>query len=437
VDTVAEPATDETPAAESTEAEKASSDDDEGAEAEVDLSGLGEMAEAQPEPQPAGQTGRRESPTMNLKIPSFAKEDREPVEVAAAGLEAIDQIIKHAADSGFPDVCLAVGQPPWARTGQGFVPMPGWPDVVSERALRSMVGGLLEPAEKRRLQTHGNVSFAYGQVGEYAQVRCTVFRQGNGVTAVLRIPLLDGVDPDVLGVPEGTVEMVGRSGLVVVASRPGGGRTTTAFALGAVLAESTAGLSMAVGRPLERLLTHARPVLNVEVGRHAPSAAAALDGALSCGVLVAVVEDPGARGVQKAVELARSGLTVVLTLRAASAIDGLGRLVNLATGDSSAGIDRVTITQVLKCVLYQELLPRSGKGAVAAFERLRPSSTTIAAVQDGRWELVGGRYGRTVTSPGLETTLKELVGRGTVDLKVADAVIERRKAGAPVSGPDK
>jgi twitching motility protein PilT len=350
-----------------------------------------------------------------------------PTSAARSGLpDAIARLLASAATRGVSDVILSAGRPPLAKRGGRVEALAG--AVITDGELRALVDAC---AGDRRadLERQGSVDFALEHGPRRSRYRVNVFRQMEGLAAVLR-PIWDDVPSlEALGLPPAVLRAVAPpNGLVLMTGPTGSGKSTTLAALIEHLARTRPCHIVTLEDPIEYLFTQGPAVVHQrEVGTHVTSFAAGLRAALRESpdvLLVGEMRDPDT--IALALTAAETGHLVLSTLHAGTATGAVERIVHALPEVERAAV-RTQLASALRFVLTQQLLPSSDGGQAPAVELLAVNHAIAAQIRDGRTQLLetqielGGEEGMVT----MNQALAELVRSRRVARPIALAASAR------------
>ena len=240
--------------------------------------------------------------------------------------------------------------------------------------------------------------------------------------------------PQQLGLPpEALVAWTRSPGLLLVAGPPGSGRSTTLAAALRVWERGVGGRLLLAGapcdgtlRPERALVTEACLVGGARAGTAGPRGFTTVEEALAvagpAGVdAVAVPRLPTLGAVERALDLASSGVAVFVVEAGRSAPDALRRLVSKAPAGGRRGLRR-RLALALSGVVAQQLVPRRDDNEpVAVFDLLHPSPQARWLVAEGAWGVLESHMegGDGPHLASLDAALSRLVLDGVVDAQTA------------------
>jgi len=282
-----------------------------------------------------------------------------------------DRMRATARQLGASDIHLKPGMPPILRIDGELRTLrnPDMPEM-SRDLLHNLAMSLLDDRRRDMLERLGDVTVAR-TLSSGTRHRVHVAQHRGGVTISLHLVAPEAPALDSLGFPAGARDLIGPgAGLVLVASGPGGGRTTTLAALIDDLTTRHPLRVVTIEDPVEIVLKDRRSVVvQREVGLDVPTIAAGLRAAGRQDVDVLLVSDIGDReSGELALGAAETGRLVLAGVVAASPAAAVSRLVGLWETDGRPAV-RARFAAALRGVLCQRLVAaKGGKGRVAEVE---------------------------------------------------------------------
>lgn len=328
----------------------------------------------------------------------------------------IARFLRLMTDWGASDMHLSVGRPPMFRIAGSI-------DSIRYRTLsdgdfRALVEPITPPHIWDQFEATGDVDFAYELPG-VSRFRVNLFRQERGMAGVFRNLASNLVSLSKLNLPESVGKLVNlRSGLVVVTGPTGSGKSTT---LAAVISEINQRYPMhiiTVEDPIEFVHANQRSLVSQrELSAHTESFASALRAASRenpDAVLVGEMRD--LETIRLALEAAETGILVFGTLHTNSAAKTIDRLISVFPTDEQPGV-RNSISNTLRAVIAQQLLPKKIGGRVAAVEVLFANHALSSMIREGKTfqvqSIISGGKGEGMV--GMDESLQKLVEDGLVE----------------------
>lgn len=297
-------------------------------------------------------------------------------------MAGLDSLFERMVSRGASDLHLTAGEPPRMRIDGKIVRLDVRP-VSHEQ----MLGLLKEIAPKPNWDEFSeerdtDFSYAYPGTGRF---RANYFRDVTGACAVFRLIPEQIRTLEELGLPAAVVGLCQlKKGLILVTGPTGSGKSTTLASMVDYVNRTRDEHIITIEDPVEFVHEHKRCLVNHrEVGTHTRSFKKALRAALRedpdiilCGELRDL------ESIEIALEMAETGHLVFGTLHTNTAASTIGRIVDVFHADQQRRI-RMALSESLKGVVAQNLLPRVGGGRVAAYEVLLVNETVKAHIRDG------------------------------------------------------
>jgi len=288
------------------------------------------------------------------------------------------------------------------------------PDIVRQAAY-----GLMTQEQIEAFQEELEVDFAVSEPG-LGRFRVNVFYQRGNPAMVLRYITADMPRMDDLGLPEILKEIVmQKRGLVLMVGATGSGKSTTLAAMINHRNESASDHIITIEDPIEFLHTNKKSIVNQrEVGLDTKSYHRALRSAMRAApdmILIGEIRDR--ETMESAITLAGTGHLVLATLHANNAAETLDRLINMFPIEQHTQIF-LDISQYLRAIIAQRLVPGKNKRRVAAIELLVNSPHMQELIKKG--DVMGAKEAlRSSTEKGMQhfdTALYQLYKQGRITM---------------------
>ena len=275
----------------------------------------------------------------------------------------IQDLLATAVERGASDLHLSSGLPPMLRV-DGAIARLDQPALDAD-AVRRAIAELEDGDAAAALDADFSV-----QLADVARFRVNVFRHERGVGAVFRTVPTHVPCAEELGMGE-TFRRIAdaRSGLVLVTGATGSGKSTTLAAMVDHVNRTRREHILTIEDPIEFVHPARRCLVNQrQIGRDAASFADALRAALREDpdvILIGEMRDLAT--IRLALTAAETGHLVFATLHTSSAPKSIDRIVDVFPGGEKDTV-RSMLSESLKAVVAQTLVPRVGGGRVAAHE---------------------------------------------------------------------
>ena len=285
----------------------------------------------------------------------------------------------------------------------------------------SEVYSLLKPTMRAQsiedFEVRNETDFAIS-LEHHARFRVNLFRDNNGISAVLRLIPSRILTVGQLGLPKVVLELAQQpKGLVLVTGATGSGKSTTLAAMVDYLNRTQPIHIITLEDPIEFVHDSHQALVNQrEVGTHTENFKAALRSALRQDpdvVLVGELRDQ--ETVQLALEVANTGHLVFGTLHTMNAISSIDRIVDIFPADQQNQI-RSSLAEVLRGVISQTLCKKRTGGRVAALEVLVVNQAVSGQIRRGQSNQLetAMQTGRGLGNQLLRESLADLVRRNVI-----------------------
>ena len=234
---------------------------------------------------------------------------------------------------------------------------------------------------------------------------------------------------ETLALPGIVGSFAGRSnGLVLFTGPTGSGKTTALAALIDRINQTSERVVVTVEDPIEYTHVPDRSiVVHSEIGSDVADYAAALRGFMRADPDVILVGEMRDRATMEAVLSAgETGHLVFSTLHTNDAPQTIDRIIDAFPNDAQTQI-RTQLAATLLAVVSLRLVPRRNGGRIAAAEILTGTDAVRAMIREGKTHQLRNAIvtGRAAGMQTLETSLSELVVRGTISLDAARVAANR------------
>lgn len=299
-------------------------------------------------------------------------------------LERIRPILERMPEANVSDLHLSPQQHPRWRIDGDLFELSDFTPLGPEEIL-DLFERLMPPSAVKEFNRHHDCDFAF-EVENLARFRVNVFRDGHGVSAVLRLIPLETLSMDKLGLPVAARSFTNlHQGLVLVCGPTGSGKSTTLAALIDNINTNRPVHVITLEDPIEYAHKSKKAkVTQREVGKSTTSFARGLRASLREDpdiVLVGELRDR--ETLELALQTAQTGHLVFGTLHTSTAIGTVDRVIDMFPVEQHSQV-RAVLADMLKGVINQHLCKRIGGGRVAAYELLVGGSAVANCIRQAK-----------------------------------------------------
>ncbi len=338
----------------------------------------------------------------------------------------IEALLIEMARRGASDLLIFAGTQPILRVAGRLVAVDRPP--LSPDDVNNLLGSFLTAQVRARVDAEGSTDFSVrlsksaDDEGRAWRFRINIHRQRGTLAAAIRalpttIPTLSE-----LNLPTTLAELIKPTrGLVLVCGPAGSGKTTTLAALVGELNRNESRHIITIEDPIEYEHRNGHSVIEqVEIGRDAPSFAAALRASLREDTDVIMVgEMRDLETVATALTAAETGHLILSTLHTSDAAQAIHRIIDVFPPAQQTQIKQ-QLALTLNAIVVQQLIPRSdGVGRCVAVEVLLATQAVRNHIRNEKLQSLISEItlGKRAGMISLEDSLARLVRQGwiTVD----------------------
>ena len=364
-----------------------------------------------------------------------------PVDVAArqprwpsANIEEghpLESFLTQMGQRGASDLLLLAGTSPILRLGGRLVRVEA--PALTPTDIQSLVGHLMTERVRELIEENGAADLsirlsrpATSEDRRAWRFRVNLHRQRGTLAAAIRALPNDIPTLQQLNLPGTLAELVKPTrGLVLVCGPTGAGKSTTLAALVGEINRNEPRHIVTIEDPIEYEHRNGQSVIEqIEVGRDAPSFAAALRAALRQDpdvILVGEMRD--LETVATALTAAETGHLILSTLHTSDAAQAIHRIVDVFPPAQQTQIKQ-QLALSLNAIVCQQLMPRNDTtGRVVAVEVLLANHAVRNHIRNDKLQnlITEITLGRRQGMMSLEDSLARLVQQGMISLDEARA----------------
>ena len=341
----------------------------------------------------------------------------------------IDELFRMMVEKGASDLHLAAGSPPLLRL-DGEMAQTGMPELSNEEC-QNLIFEILNEKQKRLFIENWELDCSYS-LEDVGRFRVNVFMQRKGMGAVMRIIPTKIKTAEELGLPPEVMQVIQcHKGLICVTGPTGSGKSTTLAALIDHINRNENAHILTIEDPIEFVHPNQKSLVNQrEVGGHTKSFASALKAALREDPdIILVGEMRDLETIQLAMTAAETGHLVFGTLHTNNAHKTIDRIIDVFPQEQQAQI-RVMLSESLRGVIAQALLPKVGGGRVAAIEILVNTKATANLIREGKTFQIPSamQTGRREGMVTHESSIEKLIEKGLIEKKVGMEFLGKAEA---------
>ncbi len=299
-------------------------------------------------------------------------------------LKGIDAWLAEARGRHASDLHIAADQPVMVRISGRLTPLESAGRLTADQSA-ALIRNILSDEQARVVAKDGQLNLAYTVPG-MGRYRANVFADYHGVNAVFRVipdelPTLRSI-----GLPAHFADVqYWHQGLLLVCGASGAGKTTTLAALINLINEARESHILTVEDPIEFVHPSRRSLVNQrQLQLHTRSYARALRGALREDpdvIVIGELNDP--ETVSLALEASETGHLVIGTLNSTRAPAAVDRIVGSFSQDEQNQV-RLALSESLKGVIAQSLIPNVDGSVSAVFEVLMGTAQVRNVIREGK-----------------------------------------------------
>jgi twitching motility protein PilT len=339
----------------------------------------------------------------------------------------ITELLAFAVKNNASDLHLSAGMPPVIRV-DGDIRMLDMPPV-EHKIVQTMLFDIMNDKQRRTYEQNLEADFSF-EVPQLARFRVNAFNHQRGSGGVFRTIPSKVLSLEALKAPDIFKDISDSPrGLILVTGPTGSGKSTTLAAMIDYINTNKFHHILTIEDPIEFVHISKRSLISQrEVFRDTLGFTEALRSALREDPDVILVgEMRELETIRLALTAAETGHLVFGTLHTTSAAKTINRIVDVFPG-TEKDIVRTMLSESIRAVISQTLLPKQPSGRLAAHEIMIGISSIRNLIRENK---VAQMYsviqtGRELGMQTLDQCLQKLVNRGELDNKVARTKAENK-----------
>jgi twitching motility protein PilT len=317
--------------------------------------------------------------------PGAAKAEFVPAPANSTMTARMHDLFTRMAEVNASDLHLSVSNPPMVRKDGKIKPLQPGDAPLTEQVVKELLSSVMPPKNQEEFAQRHDTDFAYEMPG-LARFRCNVFMDRKGMGGAFRIIPAKMTTAEQLGLSQAVLDLCDLSkGLVVVTGPTGSGKSTTLCGMVNYINMRREDHIITIEDPIEFVHDNYKCLVNQrEVHNHTDSFKDALRATLREDPdIILVGEMRDLETVAIAIETAETGHLVFGTLHTTTAASTVDRIIDQFPADRQQQV-RVMLSESLKGVIAQTLLPKKGGGRVAALEVLIVTPAISNLIREGK-----------------------------------------------------
>ena len=370
-----------------------------------------------------GEPDQPDLPPQNLQPPAPPVPTFSASEDSGKSMKArLDALFQKMAEVGASDLHLSVSLPPMVRKDGKMQTLECGEGVLTPETMKQLLLSIMPEKNRQEFEERHDTDFAY-EIEDLARFRANIFLDRKGMGGVFRIIPSKILTAEQLNLSEAILNLCQLSkGLVVVTGPTGSGKSTTLCAMMDYINQRREEHIITIEDPIEFVHDNKRCLVNQrEVHNHTDSFKNALRAALREDPDILLVgEMRDLETISIAIETAETGHLVFGTLHTTTAASTVDRIIDQFPADRQQQI-RVMLSESLKGVIAQTLLPKKGGGRIAALEVLIVTPAISNLIREGKTFQIPSamQTGKSQGMVMLNDALIKLVKDGQVDARSA------------------
>ncbi len=334
----------------------------------------------------------------------------------------MDSLFHKMAGMGASDLHLSVSVSPMVRKDGRMAKLDESMPNITPDAMKQLLQSIMPPKNIEEFAERNDTDFAY-EIKGLARFRANIFMDRKGMGGVFRIIPSEILTAEKLGLSKAIMDLCELSkGLVVVTGPTGSGKSTTLCAMVDSINKQREDHIITIEDPIEFTHENQKCLVNQrEVHNHTDSFKDALRAALREDPDILLVgEMRDLETISIAIETAETGHLVFGTLHTTTAASTVDRIIDQFPADRQQQV-RVMLSESLRGVIAQTLLPKIGGGRIAALEVLIVTPAISNLIREGKTFQIPSsmQTGKSKGMVMLNDALMELVMKGLVEPKDA------------------
>ena len=329
----------------------------------------------------------------------------------------IMEILDKSVSENASDIFLVAGLPVTLKCKGEQKRLEG--DNLKPDGIAALIDEIYELARRERTNLDARLdddfSFSISNLGRF---RINVFRQRGSLAAVIRIIKFGLPDPAKLGIPESVLSLAdSKRGLVLVTGAAGTGKSTTLACMIDRINKTTPAHIITMEDLIEYIHRHDKAIVSQrEIFIDTPGYLESLRSALrESPDVILLGEMRDYETISAAITAAETGVLLFSTLHTNSAASTISRIIDVFPASQQHQV-KIQLTQILKGIVCQQLVPSVDGGLIPVFEVLKMTPAFQNMIRDDKIHQIEAAMG-TRASEGMytmDTSLFKLYKEGKI-----------------------
>ena len=315
----------------------------------------------------------------------------------------IMEILDKSVSENASDIFLVAGLPVTLKCKGEQKRLEG--DNLKPDGIAALIDEIYELARRERTNLDARLdddfSFSISNLGRF---RINVFRQRGSLAAVIRIIKFGLPDPAKLGIPESVLSLAdSKRGLVLVTGAAGTGKSTTLACMIDRINKTTPAHIITMEDLIEYIHRHDKAIVSQrEIFIDTPGYLESLRSALrESPDVILLGEMRDYETISAAITAAETGVLLFSTLHTNSAASTISRIIDVFPASQQHQV-KIQLTQILKGIVCQQLVPSVDGGLIPVFEVLKMTPAFQNMIRDDKIHQIEAAMG-TRASEGMYT----------------------------------
>ena len=322
--------------------------------------------------------------------------------------ERLEQYLRYLVKHNGSDLHLKSGSVTRIRINGELYPIERTP--LTKEDVEEMAKGILSASQYEQLVINKEFDHSYA-LDTTARFRANLFYQFDGLSIVLRIIPTSIPTLKALKLPSFVEEFSGyQSGLILITGSTGSGKSTTVASLLNHINHTYRRHIVTIEDPIEYVFKEEKCIISQRaIGENTHSFERALTAAFREDFDILFIGEIRDRATMEiALHAANTGHLVLTTLHTQGSVEAISRIVNLFPSEDHNQV-RSTLSQILRGVIAQRLIPDKNDRRIPAVEVLKNTARVADLIAQGRDHEILDTIAKGGNTYGMQTIDQSLV----------------------------